>query len=315
MAEPSGWGRARIRPTPYARKVYAGTPGYKSKIILENKPMNRGYTLLWRKCWDNPVLKDRGKRFSKFEAWLYLVNVCARGMASDGLERGEFRASYRYLGKAWRWSVDAVFRFIRNLEAAEMIKRGSEWSNNRAERPAEHQPEHFAEHFIICNYSTYNPPPNTLPNAPPNTLPNEVKKVLKKVKEGINREVRKRATSTPEEFPISDTLKEWAVTKTPNLDLERETEKFLDHHRSKGSTFMDWTAAWRTWMGNSRDWGHSRGNGGKPEKQISKEDADDVRRLLTQGKMSIHDIAAWIAVSSETVELIMEEMKNAKQIG
>jgi hypothetical protein len=37
--------------------------------------MNRGYTLLWRKVWSNPLLCEPGKKFSRLEAWLYLTNV------------------------------------------------------------------------------------------------------------------------------------------------------------------------------------------------------------------------------------------------
>jgi hypothetical protein len=39
--------------------------------------MHRGYTFLWRKTWSNPVLQEKGKKFSRIEAWLYLTNVMA----------------------------------------------------------------------------------------------------------------------------------------------------------------------------------------------------------------------------------------------
>ena len=42
--------------------------------------MNRGYTLLWRKVWANPLLCEPGRKFSRLEAWLYLTNVLAAGM-------------------------------------------------------------------------------------------------------------------------------------------------------------------------------------------------------------------------------------------
>lgn len=32
--------------------------------------------------------------------------------------------------------------------------------------------------------------------------------------------------------------------------IEREAQKFRDHHLSKGSLMVDWAAAWRTWWGN-----------------------------------------------------------------
>ena len=57
--------------------------------------MNRGYTLLWRKIWSNPLLCEPGKKFSRLEAWLYLTNVQAAGMDDEksGLKRGEFGAA------------------------------------------------------------------------------------------------------------------------------------------------------------------------------------------------------------------------------
>ncbi len=76
--------------------------------------MERGWTRLWRKTWDNPVLKERGKRFSRMEAWLHIVNVLARGVDDPdaGLRRGEFEASVRYPAKAWNWGVSSVYRFM-----------------------------------------------------------------------------------------------------------------------------------------------------------------------------------------------------------
>jgi hypothetical protein len=61
--------------------------------------MRRGYTLLWRKIWANPLLVEPGKKFSRLEAWLYIVNVLAAGMDSEesGLSRGEFVSSSKYL--------------------------------------------------------------------------------------------------------------------------------------------------------------------------------------------------------------------------
>lgn len=59
----------------------------------------------------------------------------------------------------------------------------------------------------------------------------------------------KRATVAPPRFDLDDSLRSWASTNAPRVtDLEIETERFLDHHRAKGTKFKDWTAAWRTWM-------------------------------------------------------------------
>ena len=65
----------------------------------------------------------------------------------------------------------------------------------------------------------------------------------------------------PREFVVSDEMKTWATKKGFNwLNLESETEAFLDHHASKGSKFADWTRAWQTWIRNADKWGDQRGS-------------------------------------------------------
>ena len=59
-------------------------------------------------------------------------------------------------------------------------------------------------------------------------------------------------TSTPDVFPISEAMERWAREKHPSVtDLEGQTERFLDHHRGKGSRQADWVATWRTWIRNA----------------------------------------------------------------
>ncbi|WP_281545869.1 replication protein [Grimontia sp. SpTr1] len=62
----------------------------------------------------------------------------------------------------------------------------------------------------------------------------------------------KRATSPPDTFDVSTALFDWAKQNAIEVDLSQETERFLDYHRAKGSTFRDWTAAWRNWMRNAK---------------------------------------------------------------
>lgn len=78
--------------------------------------------------------------------------------------------------------------------------------------------------------------------------------------EGKNRQ-RKRPNpkrSLPEDFLVTDGMKSWAAISAPAVDLERETGKFMDYHKSRGNVMRDWEAAWRTWIGNARDWSRSK---------------------------------------------------------
>ena len=64
-----------------------------------------------------------------------------------------------------------------------------------------------------------------------------------------------RGTAVPDEFPITPALKEWATkTGCDALNLDSETQKFLDHHGAKGSEFKDWDRAWQKWMRQAKDW-------------------------------------------------------------
>jgi hypothetical protein len=189
--------------------------------------MSKGYIKLWRKVLDNPILREKGKRYSRLEAWLYLcLNARGTDDKENGLMRGEIQASYRFLGKVWLWSVDSVFRFMRTLEAENMVKR--------PEHQPERQPEHFAEHFIICNYEVYNPTPNTLPNATPNATPNETNKDKRKSNKRsavaeeemprkddpwyvVFRDVHQAKFDAPYQYQKNDFIKLWALKKSLSM--------------------------------------------------------------------------------------------------
>jgi hypothetical protein len=132
-------------------------------IQYESGIMHRGYTCLWRKIWSNAVLAEPGRRFSRLEAWLYIVNVLAAGKDDEaaGLKRGEFVGSVRRLAECFHWSIGAVHRFLEILIQNSMIMRV----------------EQDAGHFIICNYENY--------NAPWNAGRNTSKQVLKENKNKI----------------------------------------------------------------------------------------------------------------------------------
>ena len=112
--------------------------------------MKRGYTLLWRKIWANPLLVESGKKFSRLEAWHYIVNVLAAGMDDEkaGLKRGEFVASIRFLADRFNWSHGTAQRFIDLLLENSMI--------SRVVRETVRGPVQDAGHFIVCEYETYN---------------------------------------------------------------------------------------------------------------------------------------------------------------
>lgn len=74
-------------------------------------------------------------------------------------------------------------------------------------------------------------------------------------KEKVNGKHTDRACKLPEDFQVSGEMTEFALAMGLTTSvITSETEKFRDYHRSKGTAFKDWKAAWRNWMRNVRDW-------------------------------------------------------------
>lgn len=68
----------------------------------------------------------------------------------------------------------------------------------------------------------------------------------------------KKAAPAPEHFDVTPELRQWADANVPTVDLDFETQKFLNHHGAKGTTFKDWTKAWRNWMLTARKYAEER---------------------------------------------------------
>ena len=66
---------------------------------------------------------------------------------------------------------------------------------------------------------------------------------------GIKKNTKKKTTPYPEDFKVTDDIKKWAKEKgyrSPDTLLEH----FKDHHTARGNKFIDWKAAFRTWIRN-----------------------------------------------------------------
>jgi hypothetical protein len=68
---------------------------------------------------------------------------------------------------------------------------------------------------------------------------------------GVSATPKRNATTIPDDFAIDDSMRLWADEKYPSVNLESETEHWIDWAKANGKTFRDHKAAWRTWMRNS----------------------------------------------------------------
>lgn len=52
----------------------------------------------------------------------------------------------------------------------------------------------------------------------------------------------------PEPFLVSVALQEWSARRTPAVNIDLETERFINHFKAEGKTKADWDATWQNWM-------------------------------------------------------------------
>lgn len=69
----------------------------------------------------------------------------------------------------------------------------------------------------------------------------------------------------PENFTLSDELFEWCKNQHVG-EIQKHLDAFRDYHIAKGSRFIDWNAAFRTWIRNVHKF-NRWGNNGKAEQQ------------------------------------------------
>ncbi len=72
--------------------------------------------------------------------------------------------------------------------------------------------------------------------------------------EGGKRRRKTPGTPPPASFDLDSRIEGWTVTaecRQLGINLRRETERFLDYHRAKGTLMASWDAGWRTWMANA----------------------------------------------------------------
>lgn len=117
----------------------------------------KGYITISRRLFDHEFFTER-REYSKFEAWLDLIQLCAFDNANTMMHhgkvikwgRGQTIASVRYLQQRWCWgSIDKVTCYLNLLRSQQMILIDTEQGIGR---------------ITLCKYDDYNQVSNTKPD-------------------------------------------------------------------------------------------------------------------------------------------------------
>lgn len=238
----------------------------------KTNPFCRGFAWDWmvaRACWQTTTYDIRGKTVT--------------------LERGQFVASPEEMAAAWGWSRAHVRRFLSRLQSDLMI--GQETGQQKTI-------------ITICNYEKYqsdderegrtcghNIGHKSATNRPAKEEGKERKKEESPNGDSLEgrRRARKPEVAIPENWIPSERNVADAVARNfSQQDIEREADRFRNHHLAKGSMFRDWDAAWRKWLGNSQRFNGSGGMAGGAipiGRQFSGSMASIAARRRAEGKV------------------------------
>ena len=175
-------------------------------------------------------------------------HIRKRGIRID-LKRGEMGWSERELAKRWQWSRDKVRRYLNELcseNESKLIPQTSPQNKN------------VTSCYKIQNYSIYQDG-QTTNNTTNNTTnrPQTDRKQDQNKNDKNDKNERKRIL--PEKFKLDSGMIQYAINKGVANDHKNIFEDFCLYHKKKGSKFVDWNAAWQTWIRNQVKW-HGKGD-------------------------------------------------------
>ena len=238
----------------------------------------RGYYRITRGFLENPMFKN--EPLTEREAFQWLIDRAAwkerpafrvRGTVFQ-LNRGELAYACEYLAEAWgfaAWSKSRVWRVLKKFEKHGAILL---------------QAERDATRITLCNYDKHQGNANAEPNASETPVKRERNETeeIKYIKGIENKGARKRASQFPEGFLLNDDRRAVADRHgIPAVRVDGIFEHFRDHHMAKGSVFVDWDAAWRTWCKN--DLKFHGGQNGSGSRKDEWRDALDLAREYGSG--------------------------------
>ena len=67
---------------------------------------------------------------------------------------------------------------------------------------------------------------------------------------------KRRATPIPPDFKPSDELLAWAAKQRPNVDVQDQTTRFMNHAVATGRELVEWSAGWKNWILDSKTNSH-----------------------------------------------------------
>ena len=192
-------------------------------------------------------------------------------LADNANDQGECWPSYQYIADQCEISKRTAMNHIDTLIEAgylsKKVRKGVKGNSSNVyvlsfdAKPANNGGANAAPPSAGDSLGSANAAPpsaNAAPGGSANAAPG-ISHSLEPVNEPVNEPLvvppkskkSKRLSAVPDEFLVDQRMLDWLGENQITTDWRIETNKFLDHHRAKGSTMADWVSSWRLWMRNS----------------------------------------------------------------
>lgn len=209
----------------------------------------RGVFAVDRGIFDHPLFANNDPLTDR-EAWLWLLSEAAWkprrvrfGTQIVTLNRGQIGHSLRFMASKWSWSEAKVRRFLGRLKTDAMIDAGIDAGQTIV---------------TIRNYDVYQRvglPDDARSDAPCDAGATQERRKEETIKHLTlnqkNTPQRARAPETEIETDAQPAERDIAFALKKGLSqsaIPAEWEHFVAHHRSRGTRFRDWRAAWQKWV-------------------------------------------------------------------
>jgi hypothetical protein len=162
-------------------------------------------------------------------------------------ETGECFPSINRLADLCEMSRRAVEGHIAELERIGLLKRHTRIVSGRGQTS-----NGYTLHLVETAPQNLRTPPADFSEGPTQNLRTLN---LGMINQGSEPEKKKpsRAVSLPDEWcPSEKNIADAEARGFTHEEINHEADRFRDYHLARGSSFKDWNAAWRTWLGNAK---------------------------------------------------------------
>lgn len=196
-------------------------------IVRKHRPAADNYTII-----SNAWVRDENLSYQAIGLLTQLMS-----------HREGWQVSIRSLAGKHKAGRDAIRTIVGELEAAGYLVRS---------QPRDTATQRFSE----AMWETREPESDGVDEPctdEPTTAGPTTKKNIKK--EEQVKERKSTPTRIPEDFALTDEMRDWAKANAPEVDVDLQTANFIDYWQSKAkdNTKLDWLATWRAWMRNDQD--------------------------------------------------------------